>query len=192
MPGDVAVNVYGAGHTRNVGRHGFNIQADSGGFAAEALGSNAKSVDFLQHFLFQLSVIGIGVMGVQWTHQRLFGKERRFALLQWARRGVDHLFLAACDEGGKVRSLGTTDIGAMIKATAPTISILENGMVIIIHRNGVDTFVRSEFWSLPSVLKLKSRMLVADPATAAQNRVRELYKESGGVKPTARPWWKLW
>lgn len=137
-------------------------------------------------------VPGIEIANAMQMFSNSVGKERRFALLQWARRGVDHLFLAACDEGGKVRSLGTTDIGAMIKATAPTISILENGMVIIIHRNGVDTFVRSEFWSLPSVLKLKSRMLVADPATAAQNRVRELYKESGGVKPTARPWWKLW
>ncbi len=120
------------------------------------------------------------------------GKERRFSLLQWTRRGVDHLFVAACDEGGGKRSLGTVDVGAMLKATPPTISILENGMVIVIHRNGVDSFVRSEFWSLPDVLKLKNRMLVADPATAAQNRVRELYKEGGGVKPEARPWWKIW
>ena len=137
-------------------------------------------------------VPGIAIAEAMQMFSNNVGKERRFRLLQWARRGVDHLFLSACDEGGEKRSLGTIDIGAMIKASPHTISILENGMVIIIHRNGVDSFVRSEFWSLSNVLKLKNRMLVSDPATAAQNRVRELYKESGGVKADPRPWWKFW
>lgn len=120
------------------------------------------------------------------------GKSRHFELLRWTRRGVEHIFVTAWDEGGDKRTLGTMDIGAMLKATPPTISILPSGEVIVIHRNGADSLVRSEFWSLPDVLKLKSRILVADPATAGQKRVKELYKEGGGIKPTSRPWWKFW
>ena len=52
--------------------------------------------------------------------------------------------------------------------------------------------INDEHIQRSNVLKLKNRMLVSDPATAAQNRVRELYKESGGVKADPRPWWKFW
>lgn len=122
------------------------------------------------------------------------GKSRRFDLLRWARNGVEHVFLAAHDEyeDGRTESLGTTDIGAMLRITKPTLSILPGGEVIIIHRNGADSFVRSEFWSMPKVLHLRSRMSVGDPATAGQARVQELYKKEGGIKPVDRPWWKFW
>ena len=60
--------------------------------------------------------------------------------------------------------------------------------------NGVnrDQFCRTEFWSLPDALELNKRELVMDPETAGSERVKELYKESGGVKPVNRPWWKFW
>lgn len=122
------------------------------------------------------------------------GVSRRFDLVRWARNGVEHAFLSACDEyeDGRRESLGTTDIGAMLRITKPTLSILPGGEVVVIHRNGADSFVRSEFWSMPDALVLRSRMSVGDPATAGQARIQELYKREGGIKPVDRPWWKFW
>lgn len=122
------------------------------------------------------------------------GVSRRFELVRWARNGVEHAFLSAYDEyeDGRKQSLGTTDIGAMLRITKPTLSILPGGEVIVIHRNGADSFVRSEFWSMPKALVLRSRMSVGDPATAGQARIQELYKREGGIKPVDRPWWKFW
>lgn len=122
------------------------------------------------------------------------GVSRRFDLVRWARNGVEHAFLSAHDEydDGRKVSLGTTDIGAMLRITKPTLSILPGGEVVVIHRNGADSFVRSEFWSMPKALVLRSRMSVGDPATAGQARIQELYKREGGIKPVDRPWWKFW
>jgi hypothetical protein len=120
------------------------------------------------------------------------GVRRVFDLLQWTRKGCIHLFLAARDEGGGDRTWMTTDIGPTMKLTKPTISIMSGGEVIVIHRNGGDSFVRSEFWSLPDALDFRSREMISDPETAAQNRVKQIYNERGGVKPADRPWWKFW
>ena len=122
------------------------------------------------------------------------GVSRRFDLLRWARNGVEHVFLSAHDEydDGRRESLGTTDIGAMLRITKPTLSILPGGEIVVIHRNGADSFVRSEFWSMPKALVLRSRMSVGDPATAGQARIQELYKREGGIRPVDRPWWKFW
>lgn len=139
-------------------------------------------------------VPGIYITSAKQMFAGIDGKSRRFDLLRWARNGIEHVFLSAHDEyeNGSVESLGTTDIGAMLRITKPTLSILPGGEVIVIHRNGADSFVRSEFWSMPKVLHLKSRMSVADPATAGQARIQELYKKEGGIKPVDRPWWKFW
>ncbi len=139
-------------------------------------------------------VNGMKITSAKQMFKGIENKSRRFDLLRWPRKNVEHIFLSAVDEfpDGSTRSLGTTDIGAMLRITKPTISILPQGEVIVLHRNGADSFVRSEFWSLPDVLHLHNRMAVADPATAAQTRIQELYKKEGGVKPVARPWWKFW
>ena len=120
------------------------------------------------------------------------GVKRVFELVQWPRKGCGHLFLSAHDEGGGERTWVTTDVGPMMKLTKPTISIMSGGEVVVIHRNGGDSFVRSEFWSLPDALDFRTREMIADPETAAQNRVRQIYSERGGVKPADRPWWKFW
>ena len=120
------------------------------------------------------------------------GLSREFELVHWARKGREHLFLTAKDSGENGRRWQATDIGPMMKITKPTISIMPGGEVIVLHRTSPDQFIRSEFWSLPDALELRSRMSVQDPDTAGQNRVQEMYKESGGVKAVARPWWKFW
>jgi hypothetical protein len=117
---------------------------------------------------------------------------RIFDLVQWSRKGSMHLFLTAHDEGCGDRTWITTDIGPMMRLKNPTISIMPGGEIIVIHRNGSDSFVRSEFWSMPDALDFRSREMIADPETAAQNRVKEIYAERGGVKPADRPWWKFW
>ncbi len=120
------------------------------------------------------------------------GLRREFELVHWTRKGREHLFLAARDAGEDGVKWATTDVGAMMKLTKPTISILPGGEVIVLHRSGPDSFVRSEFWSLPNVLEFRTRELVRDPETAGQSRVQEMYKKSGGVKAAPRPWWKFW
>lgn len=120
------------------------------------------------------------------------GLSRVFRLVHWPRKGREHLFLTAADEGVSKRKWATTDIGAMMKITKPTVSVLPNGEVIVLHRAGAETFMRSEFWSLPDALEYRTRDLVKDPETAGQSRVQEMYNKRGGVKAKEQPWWKFW
>ena len=120
------------------------------------------------------------------------GLRREFTLLRWPRNNMDHLFVMARDSGTSSMRWQTTDVGPFMRITPPTISILPGGEVIVMHRAGMDNFVRSEFWSMPDVMELRTRQSVLDPDTAGQVRVQEEYKKSGGVKPTPRPWWKFW
>lgn len=120
------------------------------------------------------------------------GLRREFELLSWSRRGKDHIFLSAHDEGGSGRAWTTVDLGTLMRINKPKISILPSGEVIVLHRYNRDQFCRSVFWSLPDALELHKRETVMDPETAGSERIKELYKESGGVKPADRPWWKFW
>ena len=120
------------------------------------------------------------------------GLRREFELLSWSRKSKDHLFFTAHDAGGVSRSWVTTDLGPLVRINDPKVSVLPTGEVIVLHRYSRDQFCRSEFWSLPDALELQKRETVMNPETAGSERVKELYKESGGVKPADRPWWKFW
>ena len=120
------------------------------------------------------------------------GLRREFELLKWSRDGRDHLFITAHDGGPGGKSWQTTDLGEMMKITKPTVSIMPNGEVIVLHRIDPDNFIRSEFWSVPDGIEFYRRELIQDPETAGSQRVREMYQESGGVKPKENPWWKFW
>ncbi len=120
------------------------------------------------------------------------GLRREFELLSWSRKNKEHLFLTAYDEGSRSQKWMTCDLGQMLKLSPPKISVLPSGEVIVLHRYNRDQFCRSEFWSLPDALELNKRELVSDPETAGTERIKELYKNSGGVKPADRPWWKFW
>ena len=55
--------------------------------------------------------------------------------------------------------------------------------------------LRREFelvWSLPDVFEFNLHELMMDPDVAGAARVKELYKESGGVEPVKKAWWKFW
>lgn len=120
------------------------------------------------------------------------GLSREFKLVHWARKGREHLFLTAEDKGTRTGKWLTYDIGAIMNITKPTISILPTGEVVVIHRTGPDHFIRSEFWSLPNALELRTRQIVQDPEVAGQSSIQQLYESKGGVKPVDRPWWKFW
>ena len=152
----------------------FSVRANEGQYRAFDIVPGMKSTSALQMFANRK------------------GLSREFELVHWARKGREHLFLTAKDSGENGRRWQATDIGPMMKITKPTISIMPGGEVIVLHRTSPDQFIRSEFWSLPDALELRSRMSVQDPDTAGQNRVQEMYKESGGVKAVERPGWKFW
>ena len=120
------------------------------------------------------------------------GLRREFDLLTWSRGGREHLFLAAKDSGTSDRKWMTIDLGELMKITKPTISIMPTGEVVVLHRVDPDNFIRSELWSVPDGIEFHRRELVQDPETAGTNRIRELYRGSGGVKPKERSWWKFW
>lgn len=137
-------------------------------------------------------VPGLRIGGALQQFANREGLSRVFSLVHWPRKGREHIFLTAVDEGISTRKWATTDIGVMMKITKPTISVLPSGEVIVLHRAGAESFVRSEFWSLPDALEFRTHDLVQDPETAGQNRVQEMYKKQGGVKAADRPWWKFW
>jgi len=136
-------------------------------------------------------VPGMRITGALQMFSNRAGLSREFELVHWTRQGGEHIFLTARDHGTSERKWISTDIGPMMRITKPTISILPNGEVIVFHRNGSDSYVRSLFWSLPDALEFRGRSSVLDPATAGTQSVRELYRE-GGVKPKQNPWWKFW
>ena len=120
------------------------------------------------------------------------GLNREFELVSWSREGSEHLFLKAQDSGTGDYRWHSVDLGPMMKITKPIISVMTNGVVVVLHRVDPDNFIRSEFWSVPQELKFHQREVVRDPETAGSQRIRKLYQESGGVAPKDNPWWKFW
>jgi len=136
-------------------------------------------------------VDGIRLTGALQIFKNRPGLQREFSLAYWSRNHSEHLFLLAADSGSSDRKWATWDLGPILRLDKPSLSILPNGEVVVLHRLNQDQFVRSEFWSLPDALEFRLREAVRDPETAGTARVRELYKE-GGVKPKDNPWWKFW
>lgn len=120
------------------------------------------------------------------------GLKRDIVLVTWRRQGTEHLFLTAQDLGANERRWRTIDLGPVMKITKPSISILKTGEIIVLHRFDSDHFVRSELWSVPQGVEFIGHELVRDPDTAGSERVKELYEESGGVKPVEKSWWEFW
>jgi len=119
--------------------------------------------------------------------------KRQYELVHCGRNNVEHLFLKAKDvEGGETRIWRTSDLGAFMRVTKPKISVLQSGEVIILHRATQSAFIRSEFWSLPEAFEFHEHEIMADPDTVGAERVKELYKESGGTEPVKKAWWKFW
>ena len=120
------------------------------------------------------------------------GLRREFELVHWGRDRVEHLFLKAKDAGISTRVWTTTDLGLYLSDTRPKVSVLPSGEVITLHRTAQDAFIRTEFWSLPDVFEFNLHEIMLDPDVAGAARVKELYKEAGGVEPVKKAWWKFW
>ena len=118
--------------------------------------------------------------------------KREFELVHWSRNRAEHLFLKARDEGRLPRRWPTTDLGAVLRVTEPKLSVLPTGEVIVLHRASQDAFVRTEFWSIPGAFEFNLHEIMMDPDVAGAKRVRDVYKESGGVEPVRKAWWKFW
>ena len=136
-------------------------------------------------------VEGIKLTGALQLFKNRKGLQREFSVVHWPRNNTEHLFLKAADSGTSSRKWHTRDLGPILRIENPSLSVMPNGEVVVLHRLNQDQFVRSEFWSLPDALEFRVREAVRDPETAGTARVRELYKE-GGIKPKQNPWWKFW
>ena len=120
------------------------------------------------------------------------GLKREFELVHWDRGREEHLFLKARDSGSLPRRWATADLGPVLRVTPPRLSVLPSGEVIVLHRATQDAFIRSEFWSIPGAFEFNLHEVMMDPEVAGAQRVREVYKESGGVEPIKKAWWKFW
>ena len=79
-----------------------------------------------------------------------------------------------------------------MRLNKPKVSVLPSGEVIVLHRFNRDQFCRTEFWSLPEAFEFHEHEVMADPDTVGAERVKEIYKESGGTEPVKKAWWKFW
>ncbi len=75
MTGNVAVDVDCTRHTRDVSGKSFNVQTDSGGLAAKSLRTDTELVDLLEHFFLEVSIVRIGMAGVDGSHDSLLCEE---------------------------------------------------------------------------------------------------------------------
>ncbi len=120
------------------------------------------------------------------------GLKREFELVHWGRNRVEHLFLKVRDQGTSTRRWPTADLGPLLRVTRPKVSVLPSGEIITLHRATQDSFIRTEFWSLPSMFEFHTHEVMMDPDVAAAERVKEVYKDSGGVEAVKKAWWKFW
>jgi hypothetical protein len=122
------------------------------------------------------------------------GLSRRFMLKKWNRKGREHFFMSAKDEGVSSRRWRTADLGTLMRIADSDIvvSVMTNGEVVVLHRANADFFNRSVFWSLPETLEFRGGYTIADPETAGQSSVQDMMNASGKVKPIDKPWWKFW
>ncbi len=120
------------------------------------------------------------------------GLQRHFTLVHIGRDQVEHIFLKARDSGTSNQRWRTTDLGPVLRVTPPKISIKPTGEVMVLHRATQDQFLYSVFWSLPDELEFQTREVMADPDIVGAERMRELYKEAGGLEPVKKAWWKFW
>ncbi len=120
------------------------------------------------------------------------GLQRHFTLVHIGRDQVEHIFLKARDSGTSKQRWRTTDLGPVLRVTPPKISIKPTGEVMVLHRATQDQFLYSVFWSLPDDLEFQTREVMADPDIVGSERMRELYKEAGGLEPVKKAWWKFW
>ena len=120
------------------------------------------------------------------------GLRRNFELVHWGRDQVEHLFMKARDEGISTRRWRTTDLGPVIRVKPPVISVMQTGEVVVLHLATQGKFLYSTFWSLPDILEYRGREMMSDPDVAGSERVKEFYKDTGGVEPVKKAWWKFW
>lgn len=118
--------------------------------------------------------------------------KREFELVNWGRDKAEHLFLKVHDRGSLPRRWTTYDLGPVLRVTRPKISVLPTGVVVTLHRATRDSFIRTEFWSLPGAFEFHEHEVMMDPEVVGAERVKEVYKESGGVEPVKKAWWKFW
>ena len=120
------------------------------------------------------------------------GLQRHFELVHWGRSQVEHLFLKARDDGVSTRRWRTTDLGPVIRVKPPIVSVMPSGEVVVLHLATQGKYLYSTFWSLPDILEFRGREVMADPDVAGAERVKEFYKDTGGVEPVKKAWWKFW
>jgi len=118
--------------------------------------------------------------------------KREFELVHWAREKTEHLFLKVRDKGTLPRRWATSDLGPVLRVTRPKVSVLPTGVVVTLHRATRDSFIRTEFWSLPGAFEFHEHEVMMDPDVVGAERVKAVYKESGGVEPVKKAWWKFW
>ena len=120
------------------------------------------------------------------------GLRRQFELVHWGRDKVEHLFMKARDEGTSTRRWRTTDLGPVIRVKPPIISVMQTGEVVVLHLATQGKYLYSTFWSLPDILEYRGREVMSDPDVAGAERVKEFYKDTGGMEPVKKAWWKFW
>ena len=120
------------------------------------------------------------------------GLQRHFELVHWGRDQVEHLFMKARDDGISTRRWRTTDLGPVIRVKPPIVSVMPSGEVVVLHLATQGKYLYSTFWSLPDILEFRGREVMADPDVAGAERVKEFYKDTGGVEPVKKAWWKFW
>ncbi len=120
------------------------------------------------------------------------GLQRHFELVHWGRDKVEHLFMKARDDGISTRRWRTTDLGPVLRVKPPIVSVMPSGEVVVLHLATQGKYLYSTFWSLPDILEFRGREVMADPDVAGAERVKEFYKDTGGVEPVKKAWWKFW
>jgi len=117
--------------------------------------------------------------------------QRKFQLVYWMREQANRLFLRI-EDTPTAQAWDTIDLGVLSKVSEPKLDISPKGEVTVIHRSTQDAFIRTVLWSLPTVIEIAERNVLADPDVSSTERVRSLYEDMQKEEKEKKPWWKFW
>jgi hypothetical protein len=116
---------------------------------------------------------------------------RKLSLVYFMRREAEYLFLRVTDAPDD-RTWTTLNLGRLLRTTAPTIAVSQDGEVTIIHRVTKDLFLKTRVRSTAKGVTLIGQDRIIDPDTAEEMRTQSAISDMDAKKDAAKKksWWQ--
>jgi len=118
-------------------------------------------------------------------------EQRNLALVYWARKDAEYLFLRVNDTPGD-RTWTTLELGNLLRVTPPTLSVSPEGDITILHRATKDFFLRTHVKSTSREVVLVGQERLIDQRTLDTldaERMMRAHDEKAKAEKASSAWW---